>query len=70
VPCKALLVDRPAWQARGAISLRWTGARFEETAARPPGSDRPWAPAPRTRQTKTAPQDATPRLQDVAPADQ
>ncbi|HEV2630449.1 MAG TPA: ComEC/Rec2 family competence protein [Pseudolabrys sp.] len=70
VPCKALLVDRPAWQARGAISLRWTGARFEETAARPPGSDRPWAPAPRTRQTKAAPQDATPRLQDVAPADQ
>jgi competence protein ComEC len=69
-PCKALLVDRTAWQARGAIALRWTGEHFEEMAARPPGSDRPWAPAPRLPQTKTAPQDATPRLQDIAPGDQ
>jgi competence protein ComEC len=70
IPCKALLVDRPAWQARGAIALRRTGDGFAETAARPPGSDRPWAPAPRLPQTKTAPQDATPRLQDIAPGDQ
>ena len=67
-PCKGLLIDRPVWQARGAISLRWTGARFEETVARPSGSDRPWAPAP--RQTTTAPQDATPRSDDLEAGDQ
>jgi competence protein ComEC len=67
-PCQATLVDRPVWQARGAIALRWDGTRFVETAARPPGSDRPWAPTP--RQIKTAPQTAAPRLQDLEASDQ
>ncbi|HWE77758.1 MAG TPA: ComEC/Rec2 family competence protein [Pseudolabrys sp.] len=68
-PCAALLVDRPASQARGAIALRWTGERFEETAAHPRGLDRPWAPAPHVPQTKAAPQDATPRAQDLDAGD-
>jgi competence protein ComEC len=67
-PCKAVLIDRPAWQARGAIALRWDGGHFVETAARPPGSDRPWAPAPREPQS-AAPQDAAPRAQDLEAGD-
>jgi len=70
VQCKALLVDRPALQARGSISLRWTDDGVVETPAQPPGSDRPWAPARRSPQTRTAPQDATPSLQDMTPDDQ
>jgi competence protein ComEC len=66
--CKAALVDRPIWRARGAIALTWTGHGFAQAAARPIGTDRPWAPAPRL--TQAAPQDATPRLQDIAPGDQ
>ncbi|HEY5278861.1 MAG TPA: ComEC/Rec2 family competence protein [Pseudolabrys sp.] len=69
-PCKAMLVDRPVWQERGAITLRWVGDHFEAAAARPPGSDRPWAPERRVRETKTAPQDATPQLHDLEPGDQ
>ena len=65
--CKATLIDRPVWQARGAVAMRRAGEGFAVTASRPAGTDRPWAPAP---QTKTAPQDATPRLQDIAPGDQ
>ena len=69
-PCKATLIDRPIWLAHGAIALRRAGEGFEMTASRPAGTDRPWAPAPRTVQTKTAPQDATPRLQDIEFGDQ
>ncbi len=32
--CSAVLVDRKAWRASGALSLRWTGDRFEQEAAR------------------------------------
>ena len=68
MPCRATLIDRPVWQARGAVALRRRGEGFDLVASRPAGTDRPWAPAP--PKTKTAPQDATPRLQDVAPGDQ
>jgi competence protein ComEC len=68
VGCQATLIDRPVWLARGAIALRRAGDGFEMMASRPHGLDRPWAPA--LAQTKTAPQDATPRLQDVEADDQ
>jgi competence protein ComEC len=67
-PCKATLIDRPIWLAHGAIALRRVGEGFEMTASRPAGTDRPWAPAP--PQTRTAPQNAAPSLQDIAPDDQ
>jgi competence protein ComEC len=67
-PCRATLIDRPVWQARGAIALRRAGEGFELTASRPAGTDRPWAPA--SPETKTAPQDATPPLPDVEAGDQ
>ncbi len=44
--CAATLVDRYAWRANGAIALRWTGERFEASAARPPRYERPWARGP------------------------
>jgi competence protein ComEC len=69
MPCRALLVDRPAWQAHGAVALRWTGDHFDETPARPPGSDRPWASAPHIPPTTMAPPDATPSLQDMEAGD-
>jgi len=68
MPCRATLIDRPVWQARGALALRRSGEGFDLIASRPAGTDRPWAPAP--LKTKTAPLDATPRLQDIAPGDQ
>jgi competence protein ComEC len=40
--CGALLVDRRAWRANGAIGLRLVGGRFEQTVARPPGYERLW----------------------------
>jgi competence protein ComEC len=68
--CKALLIDRKAWRANGAVALRWTGDRIELSAARPPGYERPWAsglpgsvqPAPAAR---PAARDATPRPDDM-----
>ena len=69
--CAATLVDRKISRANGAIALRWTGNRFEQSAARPPGYERPWARAPRERatgeQTPTQPavRDATPREDDL-----
>ena len=66
--CAATLIDRSASQAHGAIALRWTGDRFEETAARPAGLDRPWARAPRPKASVV--RDATPRPQDLEPGDQ
>jgi competence protein ComEC len=68
--CTALLVDRKAWRANGAMSLRWNGERFEQQAARPAGYDRPWARPPRVTAEPTssparpASRDATPRTDD------
>lgn len=41
--CAATLVDRDVWRANGAMTLHWTGDRFEFAAARPAGYERPWA---------------------------
>jgi competence protein ComEC len=34
--CSAVLLDRKAWRANGAMALRWTGERFEQSVAHPP----------------------------------
>ena len=73
--CAATLIDRKAWRANGAIALRWTGDRFELSAARPPGYERPWARGPREPEsatqapTRPAAPDATPRVNDLEPGD-
>ena len=68
--CAATLIDRKAWRANGALTLRWTGERFALSAARPPGYGRSWARgAPRaTPDTSALPArapDATPRPADL-----
>jgi competence protein ComEC len=73
--CAANLVDRKAWRANGAITLRWTGDSFERNVARPPGYERPWARAlPGTSEAapasaRPAVRDATPRAEDMEPGD-
>jgi len=73
--CKALLIDRERWRRHGAVTLRWTGDAFEVTAARPAGYERPWARgapptgAPATGNAPRAPQDATPRTDDLEAGD-
>ncbi|GLK80917.1 ComEC/Rec2 family competence protein [Methylopila turkensis] len=42
---RAAVVDRRALAATGALELKRDGLRFVGTAARTPGSDRPWSPA-------------------------
>ncbi len=70
LPCAATLVDRRVWRAHGAVALRWDGRRFEETFARPPGTDRPWAPAAHEESAKpAAPRDATPKREDLEAGD-
>jgi competence protein ComEC len=69
MPCKATLIDRPVWQSRGAIALRWSGDHFDARAARPAGTDRPWAPAALVPSTTTASQDATPHTDDLETED-
>jgi competence protein ComEC len=75
--CAALVIDRPVWRRTGALALRRSGERFEITAARPPGYDRPWAPAlppsgeaaaPRAP-SRLQPHDATPRTEDLEAGD-
>jgi competence protein ComEC len=70
--CSALVIDRQVWQRSGAMALRRLGERFEVTASRPLGYDRPWrravaperdAPAP-PRAMPPQPRDATPREDD------
>ena len=73
--CAALLIDRKGWRANGAMALRWTGERFEQSAARPPGYERPWARgivepvAITATPTRPATRDATPRAQDLEAGD-
>jgi competence protein ComEC len=69
--CSAVLLDRKAWRANGAMALRWTGERFEVNAARPSGYERPWARGiaepvtPTQAPTRPALRDATPRTEDL-----
>lgn len=73
--CAAVLVDRRAWLDHGAMTLRWTGDRFEVSAARPSGYERPWARPPRTASessvtpVRPAARDATPRTEDLEEGD-
>lgn len=73
--CAALLIDRKARRANGAISLRWTGDRFEQEAARPAGYERPWARPPQvaaetvSTSLRPAARDATPRDDDLEAGD-
>jgi competence protein ComEC len=73
--CKALLIDRSIWRILGATALTWTGDRFEQASARPPGYERPWARGPRDTAAAQAParpaaRDATPRTEDLEAGDQ
>ena len=75
--CKALLVDRPAWQRDGATALYVNGEGFAVAVARPPTEDRPWARArgagavgdgaPVNRRRPSP--DATPRADDLEAGD-
>jgi competence protein ComEC len=75
--CAALVIDRGVWRRSGAMALRRHGERFEITAARPPGYDRPWARAAApaaealepSRATPARPRDATPRQDDLEAGD-
>ena len=72
--CRALLIDRKAWRAHGAMALRWTGAGFELSAARPAGYERPWARGPHDVEstptpTRPAAPDATPKADDLEAGD-
>ena len=73
--CAAILIDRRAWRANGAMALHWTGNRFELRAARPSGYERPWARGPREpasatqTPTRLATPNATPRANDLEPGD-
>jgi competence protein ComEC len=76
--CPAIVIDRKRSRASGAVALTRAGDGWEIAAARPPGYDRPWARAsqqpagaPATApNTRTAPRDATPRVEDLEPGDQ
>jgi competence protein ComEC len=75
--CTAFVVDRSVWRQTGALALRRIGDRFEITAARPAGYDRPWAramPPPssaadRLRPDRARLRDATPNAQDLEAGD-
>jgi competence protein ComEC len=72
--CAAFLIDRKMWRSNGAIGLRWVGDRYELSAARPSGYERPWARPPRIVETapvigRPAARDATPRADDLEPGD-
>lgn len=67
--CAAILIDRKVWRANGAVALRWVTNHFEQSNARPPGHERPWARGPRgATESATAP-DATPRAHDLEAGD-
>ena len=67
--CAAILIDRKVWRANGAVALRWVANHFEQSNARPPGHERPWARGPRgATESATAP-DATPRAHDLEAGD-
>lgn len=70
IECAATLIDRKVWRAHGATALRWTGDHFEETFARPSGTDRPWARAvPEVTAKPASPRDATPNQEDLEVGD-
>jgi competence protein ComEC len=72
--CAARVVDRAVWRNSGAVALRRVGKGWDMTVARPPGYDRPWAPARKTAPASSTsappPRDATPNVEDLEPVDQ
>jgi competence protein ComEC len=72
--CDAMLIDRGAWRAGGALALRRVGQGFDMIVTRPPGYDRPWMRGPNEASAtptsvRPAPRDATPRGDDLEPGD-
>jgi competence protein ComEC len=73
--CAAFIVDRKITRANGAIALTRDGSRWQLTAARPPGQERPWArtsasaPEPVRPALRPASRDATPRAEDLEAGD-
>ena len=75
--CAALIIDRNASRAQGAIALRRNGDQWDSIEARPKGHDRPWAKAvaapaeaaPAPSASRPQPRDATPRTEDMEPGD-
>lgn len=72
--CRALVIDRAMLRSTAALALRRIGETFEITPARPPGTDRPWAPAAAEAAsrapgvTTTQPGRPAPALPDATPA--
>jgi competence protein ComEC len=73
-----VVIDRSVLQRSGAVTLRRVGQGFELALARPPGYDRPWAPAisaggergePGTPARRTPERNATPHQSDLEPGD-
>jgi competence protein ComEC len=75
--CAALTIGRDISRAAGAVALWANGDGWQVQAARPPGQDRPWAPAVATPQkaaaarsgARPATPDATPRAEDLEAGD-
>jgi competence protein ComEC len=71
--CAVPVIDRNAVRRKGAMALYREGERWRIEPARPPGQDRPWAPAAQTSHqpdgtpspARQAPRDATPRPNEV-----
>ena len=75
--CRAIAIDRQYVRRSGSLALYRLGQALEVTPARPPGHDRPWAPArpqagerPDSGRSMNAPsRDATPNLEALEPED-
>jgi competence protein ComEC len=67
--CRALLLDRKAWRAHGALALQITGDTVAVSEARPAGYERPWTPQPRRSAPSPIPRDATPPSGTLEPGD-
>ena len=69
--CAALVIARPLWRERGALTLRREGAGFVIDSARAPNFDRPWSAAlpPRLAPAAVAPAAKSPSVRrDATPA--
>jgi competence protein ComEC len=70
--CAATTIDRKVLRARGALSLQRDGNGWQIEAARPSGTDRPWARAMpgaaelvTSTRSRAPTRDATPRTEDL-----
>jgi competence protein ComEC len=75
--CAADTIDRTVWPRTGSTALYRSAEGWKRVVAFPPGYDRPWARAmpvrgegeTSSRPASSAPRDATPRTEDLAPED-